>query len=54
VIDGAGMPYNHKEGGRVTVWESDSSIVLSGRESLLHDRAGAPDVEYVGRIRVKF
>jgi hypothetical protein len=27
------FPYNRKEGGEATVWESDTFIVLGGRES---------------------
>jgi hypothetical protein len=30
------FPYNRKEGGRTTAWESDVRIVLGGRESRLH------------------
>jgi hypothetical protein len=30
------FPYNRKEGGRTTVWESDVRIVLGGRESRPH------------------
>jgi len=43
------FPYNRKGGGRVTVWESDTLIVLGERESRLHvsrEYAGHGEGEY--------